>query len=201
MNDGLAPAAWSAFFLAAAVLGGALAGSIAVALANHVPAIVARPGAVARAAEAIVLPLAAALIGVAGLWPADTTSRIGIAIAVVGAGTWLVLISMLVRGRRLGGAVAIGRRTLPRLVIGQLATLPAIAGGVLLATAAVPGLDPLILGLGTAIVGGPWLGALLLLDLAAPTAPTPPTPPTPPTTSVPRPEPVRPTPARPEPPR
>jgi hypothetical protein len=198
VNDGLAPAEWSAFFLAVAILGGALAGSIAVALANHVPAIVARPGAVARAAEAIVLPLAAALIGVAGLWPADTTSRIGIAIAVVGAGTWLVLISMLVRGRRLGGAVAIGRRTLPRLVIGQLATLPAIAGGVLLATAAVPGLDPLIVGLGTAIVGGPWLGALLLLDLAAPTAPTPPTPPT---TSVPRPEPVRPTPARPGPPR
>lgn len=194
MNNGLAPGDWSAFFLAAAIVGGALAGSIAVVLANHVRGIVMRPGAVARAAEAIILPLAAALTGVAGLWPADTPSRIGIAVAVVGAGAWLVLVAMLVRGRRPGAAPAMGRRTLPRLVIGQLATLPTIAGGVLLATTAVPGLDPLLVGVGASVVGGPWLGALLLLDLSGPIAPAAQTAATAPT--APRPDTVRPEPSR-----
>lgn len=198
MNNGLAPADWSAFFLAAAIVGGALAGSIAIVLAGQVRAIAARPGAVARAAEAIVLPLAAALIGLAGLWPADTPGRIGIGIAVVGAGSWLVLVGMLVR-RLPGAALAVGRRTLPRLVIGQLATLPTIAGGVLLAVTAVPGLDPLVIGVGASVVGGPWLGALLLLDLSGPTATTPTTAPAAPAAPVvPRPEPTGPEAVRPE---
>jgi hypothetical protein len=46
-----------------------------------------------------------------------------------------------------------------------------MAGGLLLATAAIPGLDPLLIGVGAGVVGGPWLGALLLLDLAAPVVP------------------------------
>jgi len=198
VNNGLAPADWSAFFLAAAIVGGALAGSIAIVLAGHVRAIAARPGAVARAAEAIVLPLAAALTGIAGLWPADTPGRTGIAVAVVGVGSWLVLVGMLVR-RRPGAAPATGHRTLPRLVIGQLATLPTIAGGVLLAAAAVPGLDPVVIGVGASVVGGPWLGALLLLDLSGPTATTAPTAPAAPAVS--RPEPTGPEAVRPGPPR
>ena len=113
-----------------------------------------------RAAEAILLPLTVGLVAVAGLWPADTATLVGIAILVVAVGAWLVVTGQLVRRGR-GSGVPLAQRTLPRLVFGQLTTLPAIAAGALLASSAIPGLDPVLIAVGGGLAGGPFLAALL----------------------------------------
>ncbi len=181
MNNGLVPTDWGGFFLAATIAGTVSSGLLALALAGQVRAVDAASGGVARAAEAILLPLTVGLVGVAGLWPADRPALVGIAIAVVGIGGWLAVTSQVVRGGR-GSGLPLAGRTPVRLVFGQLTTLAAIAAGVLLAVEAVPGLDPVLLSVGAGLVGGPFLGALLLLDLdratVAATAPTPPAAPT-----------------------
>jgi hypothetical protein len=168
MNHGLVPADWASFFLASTIVGALLAGLIAVGLSAQLVRIAAAPGGVARAAEAIILPLGLVLTGIAGLWPADLVSRVGLAVAIVGAGTWLVVTSLLVLGGGRGPGATLSRRTLPRAIIGQLATLPTIAAGILLVTEVVPGLDFVLVSAGASIVGGLWLGALLLLDLPRP---------------------------------
>ncbi len=184
MNNGLVPTDWNAFFLAAAIAGTVSSGLLALALAGQVRAIDAARGGVARAAEAILLPLTVGLVGIAGLWPADRPTFVGIAVAVVGIGGWLAVTSQLMRGGR-GTGPSLANRSPVRIVFGQLTTLAAVVAGALLAIEAVPGLDPVLLSVGAGLVGGPFLGALLLLDLdraaagaaAAPIARTAPTPP------------------------
>jgi len=177
VNNGLVPTDWSAFFLAAAVAGTVSSGLVALALAAQIRVLDAAAGGVARAAEAILLPLTVGLVAVAGLWPADTATLVGVAIVVVGVGAWLVVTGQLVRGGR-GGGVPLAPRTMPRLVFGQLTTLPAIAAGALLASSAVPGLDPVLIAVGGGLAGGPFLAALLILDVTrageAPVAPVAP---------------------------
>lgn len=167
MNNGLVPGDWTWFFLASAIVGAVLAGLVAVGLSPVVQRIAAVPGGVARAAEAILVSLTLALLGLAGLWPADDPRLVGVAITVVGVGAWLVLTGILVAGGGRGTAAvpALRPRTVPRLAVDQLATLPAVAAGLLLIGGVTPGLDPILLSAGASTVGGLWLGALLLLDL------------------------------------
>ena len=190
MNNGLVPTDWGSFFLAAAIAGSVSSGLLALALAGRIRAIDGARGGVARAAEAILLPLTVGLVGIAGLWPADRSTLVGVAIAVVGIGGWLAVTSQLIRGGR-GAGLSLADRTPVRVLFGQLTTLAAIVAGALLAIESVPGLDPVLLSAGAGLVGGPFLGALLLLDLdraaaatAAPVAPTARTAPTPPSPST-----------------
>jgi hypothetical protein len=165
VNNGLIPTDWMTFFLAAAIAGAALSGLLAVALSGQVDAIDAARRGVARSAEAVLLPLTVALVGFAGLWPADRPTLVGTAVAVVGAGAWLVITGLLILGGR-GTGVPLPGRTLARLLFGQVTTLTAIAAGVLTASVAVPGLDLVLVSVGAGLVGGPFLAALLLLDVA-----------------------------------
>ena len=165
VNNGLIPADWVTFFLAAAIAGAVMSGLLAVALAGQVDGIDAARRGVARAAETVLLPLTVALVGFAGLWPADRPTLVGIAIAVVGVGAWLVITALLLLGGR-GTGQPLPGRTLARLLFGQVTTLTAIAAGALMASVAVPGLDLVLVSVGAGLVGGPFLGALLLLDVA-----------------------------------
>ncbi len=165
VNNGLIPGDWTTFFLAAVIAGAALAGLLAVALAPQVAAIDTARRGVTRAAEALILPLTVALVGFAGLWPADRPTLVGIAVAVVGTGAWFVITALLILGGR-GTGVPLPGRTLARLLFGQVTTLTAIAAGALMASVAVPGFDPVLISVGAGLVGGPFLAALLLLDIA-----------------------------------
>jgi hypothetical protein len=162
VSNGLVPADWSFAFLGMAVVGAVLAIGVAGALSQHLVRIVAMPGAVARSAEAVILPLGVTAIGLAGLWPADVPGRVGIAVAVTAIGVLAVLLSTIFLGRRRPGVPS---RMALRLIVAVLATVPVVVGGWLLMSATVPGLDPMMLGVGVGAVGGPLLGALVLLDL------------------------------------
>jgi hypothetical protein len=212
VNNGLVPGDWATFFLAAAVVGAVVAGTVAASLTPHLARIIVVPGGVARAAEAVLVPVLLTLVGFAGLWPADSWPRVGIAITVVAGAGWLVLVGLLLRGGSVGASVPDGtrsrpdeeprtlsaeprttgaeprttgadrrtpstgaalvstaptipRRALPRAVVDQLVTLPLLAGGLLLATGTIPGLDLALIGVGASVVGGLWLAALLSLDV------------------------------------
>jgi hypothetical protein len=162
MSTGLVPAEWSTAFLAFALVGAVFAVGIAGALNAHLVRIVAVPGGVARSSEAVVVALGLALVGLAGSWPADTPARVGIAVAIVAAGTLCVLLATIALG---GSGPGMPPRTGLRLGVALAATVPTILGGLLLALGIVPGLDPMLIGVGASAVGGLWLGAYLLLDL------------------------------------
>lgn len=161
-SNGLIPTDWSFAFLGFAVVGAVLAIGIAGALSGHLTRLVAAPGAVARAAEAVIVPLGLSVVGLAGLWPADVPARMGIAVVMAAVGTLAVLLATLFLGNRGSGMPS---RRLLRLGIALLATVPTILGGSLLVSSTVPGLDPMLLGVGWSAVGGPLLAALVLLDL------------------------------------
>jgi hypothetical protein len=162
VSNGLVPTDWSFAFLGMAIVGAVIAIGIAGALSQHLARIVAMPGAVARSAEAVILPLGVMAVGLAGLWPADVPARVGIAVTVAAIGVLALLLSTVILGRRRPG---VRSRMALRLIVAVAATVPIIIGGWLLMSATVPGLDPLMLGIGVGAVGGPLLGALVLLDL------------------------------------
>jgi hypothetical protein len=162
LSTGLDPTFWNDAFLGFAIVGAVLAIGVAGALSGHLAELVAAPGAVARAAEAVIVPLGLCVVGLAGLWPADVPARMGIAVTMAAAGTLAVLLATLFLGHRGPGMPS---RRLLRLAIALLATVPTIVGGYLLISNTVPGLDPMLLGVGWSAVGGPLLGALVLLDL------------------------------------
>ncbi len=162
VGTGLDPTFWNDAFLGFAIVGALLAVGIAGALSGHLDPDRGRSGGVARSAEAVIVPLGLSVVGIAGLWPADTPGRVGSAVAIVAAGTLAVLLGTLVLG---GSGPAIPKRTVHRLAIALLATIPTLIAGFLLAAGIAPGLDPIIVGAGASAVGGLWLGALVLLDL------------------------------------
>ncbi len=162
VGTGLDPTFWNDAFLGFAIVGALLAVGIAGALSGHLTRIVDAPGAVARSAESVIVSLGLSVVGIAGLWPADTPGRVGSAVAIVAAGTLAVLLGTLVLG---GSGPAIPKRTGHRLAVALFATIPTLVAGFLLAAGIAPGLDPIIIGAGASAVGALWLGALVLLDL------------------------------------
>ena len=160
MNNGFQLDLWSDYFLASAGVGAALAGLVFVALSINLARILRTPGVTGRGAEALALLVSPALVGIVGLWPLDDPARVGIAIALVGAGSWLTVTSIQFLSTRAASATAFQRGM--RLVLGQLGTLPVIAAGVSLVTGVGFGLDFLVLGALSAIVAG-LVGAWVLL--------------------------------------
>jgi hypothetical protein len=161
MNDGFLIELWSAYFVATAGIGAALAGLVLVALAMHLRGILAAPGMVGRGAEALVLLVSPAFVAVAGLWPLDTAARVGIAIAGVGVVVWAIVSSIelsSLRGPRGGGRGG----WLGRVVMGQVGTIPIILAGVSLAAGVGLGLDYLPVGALLALAGG-LAGAWMVL--------------------------------------
>lgn len=162
LGTGLDTTFWNDAFLGFAIVGSVLAIGLAGVLSGQLTRIVDQPGAVARAAEAVIVPLGLCVVGIAGLWPADTQGRVGSAVAIVAIGTLGVLIATIVLG---ASGPTLPKRTGQRVIVAVLATIPTLIAGLLLAAGIGPGLDPIMIGAGASAVGGCWLGALLLLDL------------------------------------
>lgn len=161
MNEGMLPDLWSAYFVATAGIGAALAGLVFVAFSLNLRAILAGPGVVGRGAEALILLVSPAFVAIVGLWPLHVVPRVGVAIAVVGVVLWLMVTVIALRGRRQPSAVA-GNRRIARIVLAQLGTLPIIIAGASLATGVGLGLDFLPPAALFAVSGG-LIGAWVLL--------------------------------------
>jgi modulator of FtsH protease len=161
VNNGFDPGLWSDYFLATAGVGAALAGLVFVAFSLNLRQILAAPGVVGRGAEALVLLVSPTFVAIVGLWPLDTVSRVGVAIAVVGAVLWVAVTAIDVRSLR-GPSPVSGRRRLRQFVLAQAGTLPIVAAGVSLALGTGIGLDYLPVGAVAAVAGG-IIGAWVLL--------------------------------------
>lgn len=160
MNHGFQPELWGEYFVATAGIGAALAGLVFVAFSLNLKAILGAPGVVNRGAEALILLVSPAFVAIVGLWPLDTASRVGAAIAVVGLAFWVMVSWIALRARR-RRAVA-GGRLAARVILAQLGTIPILIAGVSLWMGVGLGLDYLPVGAIFAISGG-LIGAWVLL--------------------------------------
>jgi hypothetical protein len=158
---GFDPGLWHEYFLATAGAGAALAGLVFVAFSINLKAILAMPGVTGRGAEALVLLLSPTFVAIVGLWPADTVSRIGIAIAVVGFVLWLVVTGIEIVSLRTPSTTNAFQR-LFRIVLAQLGTIPTIVAGASLAMGVGLGLDYLVISAIFALAAG-LIGAWVLL--------------------------------------
>lgn len=158
---GFDPGLWHDYFLATAGAGAALAGLVFVAFSINLKAILATPGVIGRGAEALVLLLSLTFVSIAGLWPADTVSRIGIAIAVVGVVLWLAVTAIEIVSLRTPGGTNTFQGPL-RIVLAQLGTIPTIVAGASLAMGVGLGLDYLVVSAIFALAAG-LIGAWVLL--------------------------------------
>jgi hypothetical protein len=153
------PDAWRDYFVTTGSIGAALAGLVFVALSINLREILRYPAVVGRGAEALLLLLSIAAVAIVGVWPADK-APVGVGIVLVGAVTWITLLTIV--GRRDSGIGASTGQHASRLVLGQLATLPTIVAGASLATGVGPGLDILVAGTLFSLVAG-VVGAWVLL--------------------------------------
>jgi modulator of FtsH protease len=161
MNYGFRPELWGDYFLATAGVGAALAGLVFVAFSINLRAILDAPGAVGRGAEALLQLVGPTFVAIVGLWPADTLSRIGLALAAVGIVLWVIATWIQVNWFLTPGTASRIQR-LSRVGIGQVATLPTIVAGVSVASGVGLGLDYLLIGVTASLAAG-LTGAWVLL--------------------------------------
>jgi modulator of FtsH protease len=153
------PDAWRDFFVTTGSIGAAIAGLVFVAISINLREILRSPSIVGRGAEAVLLLLSIAAVAIVGVWPADRVV-VGAALFLVGAVTWITLLTIV--GRRDSGIGASTRQHGARLILGQLATLPTILAGASLAIGVGPGLNVLVPGALFSLVAG-VVGAWVLL--------------------------------------
>jgi len=153
------PDAWRDYFVTTGSIGAAIAGLVFVALSINLREILRYPAIVGRGAEALALLLSIAAVAIVGVWPADR-AVVGVAVLLVGAVTWIILLTIV--GRRDSGTGASSAQHASRLILGQLATLPTILAGASLATGVGPGLDVLVPGTLFSLFAG-VVGAWVLL--------------------------------------
>ena len=130
------PEAWETFFLGNAGAAAALAGLVFVGVSINVETIVASRRLTGRALEAIVVLGSVLVYSLLVLVPDITTTGLGIALAVVGVVTWLIVSGIERRSVPLLG----GQRnpdappgsTAAVIAFGQAATLPVVIAGVTL---------------------------------------------------------------------
>ena len=122
---------WNDFFLAEVGAAAALTGLLFVAVSINLKEIVADAALPARAGETIAMLTGTLLAASLMLVPEQEAPWLGVEVGLVAVVTWAATVRLqMVAFQRATGP---SRRTLPgRVVVGQLATLPAVLAAVLL---------------------------------------------------------------------
>ncbi len=130
---------WHPFFATQATVSATLTGLLFVALSINLRHILSLEGLAGRAAEALLLLLLPVLVGLAGTLPQTSLRALGLEVLGLAVATWVVVSRLLVMART--PARDRPRREFAiRAVLCQLALLPMVVAGALLATGHAGGL-------------------------------------------------------------
>jgi modulator of FtsH protease len=150
---------WENFFVAEVGAAAALSGLLFVAVSINLARILAIPHLPERAGETLLLLLGVLAVATFGLIPGQTARALGLEVLGAGALAWMHTVRMQLRAYRDAEA----RQWLAGRVAGtQLATLPFVVSGALLATGHASGLYWMVPGV-LASFGASILNAWVLL--------------------------------------
>jgi modulator of FtsH protease len=120
--------AWHDFFAAQAGAGAALTGLVFVAISINLQRVLSTRAVQGRAVEALTLLVSLLIVGLLALIPEQGEKALGIEMILFGALLACVLIWVGFGAEKAGGATR--GQYLLRLTLGQLASLPLVAGGI-----------------------------------------------------------------------
>jgi modulator of FtsH protease len=153
-------AAWANFFVAEVGASAALVGLLFVAVSINLTRILQFAHLPSRAAEALLAFLSVLAIATLGLVPALSSTTFGIAIAAIGACTWLANTIALTRTWKVFAQYGV----VLRLIFNQVPPLLFVVAGVLSATSCALGLW-LVLGTLASFASGVFGAWVLLIEI------------------------------------
>ncbi len=155
---------WHDFFLAAAGAAAVLAGLVFVGVSINLDMIMSNPtyGLAGRALEALVLLVAVLIVTILLLVPAQGMVLAGAEVVTVGLVDWAAIVAIQVLQLRNWHSLEASLRWhfVPRVVLGQIATLPLLAAGIAVLSWGVSGLYLLVVGVILSFlvaVGDAWI--------------------------------------------
>jgi hypothetical protein len=141
---------WHDFFLAVAGAAAVLAGLVFVGVSINLDTIMSNPtyGLAGRALEALVLLVAVLIVTILLLVPAQGMLLAGAEVLAVGVVDWAAIVAIQVLQLRNWHSLEASLRwhLVPRVVLGQVATLPLVAAGIAVLSWGVSGLYVLVVG-------------------------------------------------------
>lgn len=120
---------WESFAVAQIGASAALAGLIFVGVSVNLESVLKTPGAPGRAGEALLVLLQLLIVNSLILVPDQPLSQLGLELLAIGIITWLAVIGVQWRSYSVWSQTHLAIYA-PRLLLGQLATLPFIATGI-----------------------------------------------------------------------
>ena len=155
---------WTEFFGAVAGATSALTGLVFVSLSINLAQIIKLPGLSGRAAETIFLLAGALCVSLVALAPHQTAFSLGLTVLVFALPVWLC--PVVIERRALRSSIGEGRALrLLHIFLHQVATLPAVIGGVLLVGSVQGGVLCLAAGCVAAMVVGIINAWVLLVEI------------------------------------
>jgi hypothetical protein len=141
---------WHDFFLAAVGAAAVLAGLVFVGVSINLDTIMSNPtyGLAGRALEALILLVAVLIVTIVLLVPAQGMMLAGAEVLTVGVVDWAAIVAIQVLQLRNWHSLEASLRWhfVPRVVLGQVATLPLLAAGIAVLSWGVSGLYVLVVG-------------------------------------------------------
>jgi len=155
---------WTDFYAAVAGASSAMAGLVFVALSINLTRIVSGPGLPARAAETIIVLLAALIAALAGLIPGQSAQTFGLELAAVGLTAWGVPLCFQIAAAR-AKRYSTRKLFLLRMALHQVATLPILIASALMLNARPDGPYWLAAGIILTLVFGLQNAWVLLVEI------------------------------------
>jgi hypothetical protein len=143
--------AWSSFFTAEVGASATLVGLVVIAISINLSRILAIASLPARAAEALIILSGALVVASAALIPDQGLFAYGVEALAVGGSVSISILILQIRSDT-PSTPTHGVRNYSRLAISAAASLPLLAGGILLMTGSPVGLDCIAAGVATAWV-------------------------------------------------